>query len=212
MSGSIEQVPSDGKLTVLAREIQQEVEAAETAWSKALQHAIRADELLIEAKGMVKRGEWEPWLKANSPGGRTTAANYMRLARNRQQVADLPGVREAVAYLAAPKKKVIGSNRRVSGYFIDVEDLEPVPVSRGQLVLDDTGEPPLGALAGKPRDAAVRAKLEAMPSKELYTLEVAGEIATTLLESRRTPNEGEKRVLARAAVLLEEDSEGEEDS
>jgi hypothetical protein len=58
--------------------------------------------LLIEAKSRVRHGEWLSWLEANCPLSDRQARNYMRLARNRQRVADLPSVREAVAFLAEP--------------------------------------------------------------------------------------------------------------
>lgn len=95
-------LPAKAGLPELAGEIRREVKAAENAWRDAVGHAIRAGELLIEAKSKVEHGGWLPWLRENFPGGETTARNYMRLARDRQRVADLPTVREAVAMLAAP--------------------------------------------------------------------------------------------------------------
>jgi hypothetical protein len=88
------------RLPAIAADVRREVEAAEQSWRDAVAHAIRAGELLIEAKAQVKHGDWGGWLDANFPGSRTTATNYMRLAANRQSVADLPTVREAVAALA----------------------------------------------------------------------------------------------------------------
>ncbi len=85
----------------LAGEIRREVELSEQHWQSAVAHAIRAGELLTEAKSRVQHGEWLPWIEANFPGSDRTARNYMRLAANRQRVADLPTVREAVAALTA---------------------------------------------------------------------------------------------------------------
>jgi hypothetical protein len=101
------------RLSVLADELGQEVRAAEDAARDAVSHAIRAGELLIEAKSLVKHGEWLPWLDANFPGSERTAQTWMRLASKSAAVADLPTVREAVAMLTAPK---------------------PGPPSRGELV------------------------------------------------------------------------------
>ena len=93
-------VPSGpGALVALAADIRREVQAAEADFQSAVAHAIRAGELLIEAKAQVRHGEWMPWLEANCPLGEREARNYMRLARNRQRVADLPTVREAVKQL-----------------------------------------------------------------------------------------------------------------
>jgi hypothetical protein len=89
-------------LSIIAQQLRCEVDRAEEHWQSAVEHAIRAGELLIEAKAQVEHGEWLPWLKQNFPGSGRTARNYMRLAENRQRVADLPTVREAVALLAEP--------------------------------------------------------------------------------------------------------------
>jgi Protein of unknown function (DUF3102) len=95
-------------LPVIATELRREVEAAEASWRDAVGHAIRAGELLLEAKAQLKHGRWGAWLDANFPGSRTTATNYMRLARESATVADLPTVREAVAALARPAKPAAG--------------------------------------------------------------------------------------------------------
>lgn len=90
-------------LDELADEIRRELFAAEADWRSAVGHALRAGELLIEAKAQVKYGEWLLWLDANFPESVRTADLYMRLARNSQRVANLPSIREAVALLAEPE-------------------------------------------------------------------------------------------------------------
>jgi hypothetical protein len=85
--------------------IQAEVDAAESDFQSAVAHAIKAGELLIEVKGKLKHGQWLPWLEANVTLSEREARNYMRLARNRRAVADLPSIRQAVAYLASPSTK-----------------------------------------------------------------------------------------------------------
>jgi hypothetical protein len=54
----------------------------------ALEHAIRCGELLIQAKGNMKHGEWAEWLGANIPeiAAVRTATQYIRLARNQDQI------------------------------------------------------------------------------------------------------------------------------
>lgn len=103
-------VPS--RLSILADEIRTEVAAAEADFQSAVQHAINAGNRLIEAKSLVRHGEWLPWLEANFPGAQTTARNYMRLAANGQRVADLPTVRETLALLTAPKSETATSEPR----------------------------------------------------------------------------------------------------
>jgi hypothetical protein len=92
------------ELPALADAIGREVEAAERSWRNAVGHAIRAGELLIEAKAQLGHGEWLPWLRDNFVGSRRSAQDYMRLARNGEdarRVAHL-GVKGALKELAAP--------------------------------------------------------------------------------------------------------------
>lgn len=94
----------------LAKEINQEHELAEKALRDGLAHALRAGELLLEAKEITAHGTWGDWLEENFSFSKRTAQNYMRLSRRRdelekaQHVADL-SYRDAIAYLAEPKKK-----------------------------------------------------------------------------------------------------------
>lgn len=94
----------------LAQHINAEHEAAEDAARTAVAHAIRCGELLAEAKAQVEHGQWLPWLEANFKGSKRTASAYMRLAANRQRVADMSSVREALEHLSEPKRPAtIGS-------------------------------------------------------------------------------------------------------
>jgi len=90
-------------LPVLAGEIRAEVEAAEADFRSAVRHAVRAGELLAEAKAQVKHGEWLPWLRENFPGDPRTAQRYMQVAANASRVSHLPTMREAVALLSEPR-------------------------------------------------------------------------------------------------------------
>ena len=95
-------------LSELANEINREAEAAELAVRDALAHAIRGGEKLREAKHRLSWGEWGHWLRSNTKLSPTTATNWMRLAANRQQVADSSAatVRDALALLATPRSTV----------------------------------------------------------------------------------------------------------
>jgi len=75
---------------------------------KAVEHAIAAGELLLEAKGQVRHGDWASWLAKNCDFAERTVQAYMRLARapleKRNAVADLP-LRDALAAIASPKRR-----------------------------------------------------------------------------------------------------------
>jgi hypothetical protein len=89
-------------LDALAAEIRDEVDAAEADFQSAVGHAIRAGELLIEAKAQVKHGEWHDWLGEHFPASVRTAQGYMRLVKhqaNAQRVAHL-GIGAALRELA----------------------------------------------------------------------------------------------------------------
>lgn len=98
------EVEATSRLHELAGEIGTEFVSMEERWHDALQHAIAAGEKLVEAKALVKHGEWLPWLESHFPKSQRTASNCMKLARKSAEIADLPTVREALAALAPPKQ------------------------------------------------------------------------------------------------------------
>lgn len=71
----------------LATKINTEVSAAELSAKSAVQHALAAGEMLIQAKSHVPHGQWETWLQRNCQVAPRTAQAYMRL---HTQVAALP--------------------------------------------------------------------------------------------------------------------------
>jgi hypothetical protein len=76
-------------------------------------HAIKAGELLTQAKQSLVHGEWEDWVKDNLDFSARTARLYMQLYRldpKRQRVADLP-LRDAVRWLG----KALGENESEGG-------------------------------------------------------------------------------------------------
>ena len=73
-------------LTDLAARIVAEHQAVSTALKDSVRHAIAAGELLIEAKGQLKHGQWLPWLKDHCTISERTAQLYMRVAKNREEV------------------------------------------------------------------------------------------------------------------------------
>lgn len=98
-------------LSSLATEINREHQAIEQALSSAVDHAIKAGELLTQAKASLPHGAWGVWLEENCTVSTRTANNYMRVARelpllddsNRQRVANLP-LRDALSALAEPRQ------------------------------------------------------------------------------------------------------------
>jgi len=122
--------------TETVAEIGREHELPQSAFRAAIGHAIRCGELLIDAKAQVRHGEWSSWLAEHFAGSERTARGYMRLARNRQRVADMPSIREALAELAehreAPTDESLdeAALRRVQHEDVE-EDLRRVFVAGG---------------------------------------------------------------------------------
>lgn len=90
------------RLEYLAAAVEQDMAALDGIGRTALVTAHRLGGLLIEAKELVKYGEWLDWLAARGVKART-ATNYMRIHREFRSApgADL-GIKEAVAMLTKP--------------------------------------------------------------------------------------------------------------
>ena len=56
-------IDRSNSLVDLAARIKIEHEAATDAMARGAEHAIKAGELLIEAKEQLKHGQWLPWLR-----------------------------------------------------------------------------------------------------------------------------------------------------
>lgn len=99
--------PQSNRLPVLAEEIRKAHADVQDAAKTAAGRAIAAGEALIEAKALLKHGEWLPWLREHCALSERTAQLYARLARKHremdgpdaQRVADLP-IREAAKIIA----------------------------------------------------------------------------------------------------------------
>lgn len=110
--------------TALAAEIREEYELANSLARDAVVHAIRCGEKLIEAKAALAHGEWLPWLEEHWPASAKTATNYMRLAANKETVADLP-VGDGLKLLAA-KDAVDRAPRAPRAPKVEIMDAEVV--------------------------------------------------------------------------------------
>ncbi len=82
----------------LAQKINEEHECVEGAFKTAMGHALKAGELLIEAKGAAPHSGWLPWLEANCSFSKRTAQAYMRLAREMPKLD--PEKAQRVAHLS----------------------------------------------------------------------------------------------------------------
>jgi hypothetical protein len=88
------------RLPTLEAEIKAAHEACAAAAQTSIEHAIKCGEMLIEAKGLLKHGQWLPWLHDNCGLSERSAQRYMRLARKSATVADL-GIAAADRLLAS---------------------------------------------------------------------------------------------------------------
>ena len=106
----------------LADRINAEHHACHAAVDSALDHALAAGDMLIQAKSLCVHGDWTRWLADYFEGSDRLARSYMRLARNRQEleakrqtsaVFDHVGIsiEKAIRYLAPPKQSTTGEQK-----------------------------------------------------------------------------------------------------
>ena len=70
----------------LAVRIKKELQLSRKALAKAVEHAVEAGKLLIEAKKGLDHGKWSEWLTENVSVTDRQAQKYMRLAKNRAKL------------------------------------------------------------------------------------------------------------------------------
>jgi len=89
-------------LTDLAAQANENHQLAVSTAGSALEFARLSGAALIEAKALVKHGEWLPWLESNFRASRFTAANYMKLVVNVESVQHLEpkSINEALRMIA----------------------------------------------------------------------------------------------------------------
>ncbi|MGH8538378.1 MAG: DUF3102 domain-containing protein [Gammaproteobacteria bacterium] len=105
------EMQTNNELHDLAAQINEAHRRASDAARTAVEHALTAGRLLIQAKARTQHGGWLPWLKEHCEVSERTAQAYMRLAlklpeldpTKAQRVADLP-LREALCLLAEPRE------------------------------------------------------------------------------------------------------------
>src|SRR6516165_2969679 len=92
---------TDVDLAKLAEQIKAEHAGVIKATRNVVRRAIKAGELLKEAKLKVAHGQWLSWLKANCALPERTAVRYMKLAAGRSKLDQW--VRDKSAKLADMK-------------------------------------------------------------------------------------------------------------
>jgi hypothetical protein len=102
----------------LAEEINHEHQAFRRAFNATFRSALRAGDLLNEAKAKAGHGNWETWVEENCEFSMRTAQVYMRIANNREVVeehlrsADSAGLSiEGVLQELATPKQIAASER-----------------------------------------------------------------------------------------------------
>jgi hypothetical protein len=121
----------------LAEQINSAHEAAEQSLRASVEHAVRAGQLLIEAKRVHGRhGQWIAWLQQNIKFSDRLAQAYMRLARlpveKRNAVADLP-LREALSAIRSRERFIADLNERERNWKAREGDSPLVAVKDGKL-------------------------------------------------------------------------------
>lgn len=150
----------------LAARINDATSAAERSARAAVAHALEAGSLLLQAKGQVAHGDWEPWLQANCAVAPRTARAYMSLAKRlpalpepeRQRVAELP-LREAVAAIRT-EPVAPPSAPRLRPQIGHVTELRPVFKSAGNALNSIASDVGLRSIKSD-RIKALRDKLQA---------------------------------------------------
>src|ERR1700742_3817012 len=74
-------------LAALAADANRWHEQAETAAQSFVEAAWYCGQALLQAKQLLKHGEWKPWLQENFRGSYRTAATYMQMAGKVQSPA-----------------------------------------------------------------------------------------------------------------------------
>jgi hypothetical protein len=131
------------RLAHLAAEISKAQEGSKSAALLAAERALAAGHMLIEAKTLVKHGEWAGWLAEKVSMSERTARRYMQLARSGLKtatVADLGiwAASEALSKAAGRSRRSIIEGRIYSA----AEKAEPGFIQREIEGLLDRGEEP----------------------------------------------------------------------
>ena len=84
--------PATLSLSELVASVNNEHRQVKECVIKGAQHAVRAGELLWQAKRKARHGRWLEWIAENCEFSERTAELYMKLARDLPQVANSQGI------------------------------------------------------------------------------------------------------------------------
>jgi hypothetical protein len=149
----------------LAEQIKQEVTLAEDAIYEGLEHAINAGHKLIEAKSLVKHGEWTAWLQTHFDFSPRLARSYMQIARKTADSAVLEAgsIQEALTRIAEPRPALPPGDSETesdedpedSPYFTEQEI---APYRAEWVAMSRTVRQAFRAAEGKPDDPTIHPK------------------------------------------------------
>jgi hypothetical protein len=92
-------------LDALASQANENHQLAEATAGSALEYARRSGAALVEAKAMVRHGEWLGWLASNFKGSTSTAHRYIRLSANSSCVTNSDSINEALRMIAGEEEE-----------------------------------------------------------------------------------------------------------
>lgn len=126
---------NSNRLPVLGAAIKRLHDESESAAKTAIERAIEAGHVLIEAKGLIEHGGWLPFLaEAGIP--KRTAQRWMALAEGRLEsdtVTHLGGVKEALVFLSMRRHAMCALAKAevacIQGSTDDGELIEPLHIA-----------------------------------------------------------------------------------
>ena len=91
------------ELTAISTQINSAHRECLSAMRSSIDHAIKAGDLLVQAKALVNHGDWLNWVSDNCSFSERTARAYMRVAKNKTAItADMTMI-GALNMLSTPK-------------------------------------------------------------------------------------------------------------
>jgi hypothetical protein len=123
------------KLKTLAQQANIHHHQVNKAWLGALDHAYQSGSLLIQAKKILKHGQWANWLERHFEGSYETAKVYIRIAKEwdnprlvaaRENEESLNSIKAVLKMLRNPKTKKLSPEHEMFEELDRIEDEEEV--------------------------------------------------------------------------------------